>query len=103
MPIPTDHALSPSGSQGVPDLGFGRKTVLLHIDERFEKRWGLSSGAAERLRRQVKERPGLSRPITDGLGRQPGNRVSSKRILLGVLLMRADRHLWNSRLYAFAW
>ena len=43
-------------SQGVPDLGLGRKTVLQHIDERFEARWGLRSGAAESLRRS-KERP----------------------------------------------
>lgn len=66
-------------SQGVSDLGFGKRTVLRHIDERFETRWGLSPGAGEKLRCRVKERPTLSRPTTDGLVRQPGNRGSDKR------------------------
>ena len=59
-------------SQGVPDLGLGRKTVLRRIDERFEARWGLAPGAAEILRRsKERQQPAVKRPTTDGLVRQP--------------------------------
>ncbi|MHB8244284.1 MAG: zinc ribbon domain-containing protein [Acidimicrobiales bacterium] len=70
-------------SQDVLDLGLGRKTVLRHIDERFEERWGLRPGAAESLRRS-KERPAVPRPTTDGLVRQPSHRGSGKQRPVGA-------------------
>lgn len=78
------RVISRRRSQGVCDLGLGRKTVLQHIDQRFEERWGLRPGAAEKLRRRVKERPAISRPTTDGLVRQPGHRGSGKRRPVGA-------------------
>ncbi|MHB8188971.1 MAG: hypothetical protein ACYDHP_00805, partial [Ferrimicrobium sp.] len=71
-------------SQGVSDLGFGKTTVLRHIDERFETRWGLSTGAAESLRRS-KERPVVLRPTTDGLVRQPCTGGSGKRRVVDTI------------------
>ncbi|MHB1638776.1 MAG: zinc ribbon domain-containing protein, partial [Candidatus Dormibacteria bacterium] len=59
-------------SAGVADLGVGKRTVLRHIDARFEARWGLRPGAAENLRRS-KERPKRQRPTTDGLVSAPSS------------------------------
>ncbi|MHB8190624.1 MAG: hypothetical protein ACYDHP_09455, partial [Ferrimicrobium sp.] len=72
-------------SQGVSDLGFGKTTVLRHIDERFETRWGLSPGAGEKLRCRVKERLVVLRPTTDGLVRQPCTGGSGKRRVVDTI------------------
>ncbi|MHB8312126.1 MAG: zinc ribbon domain-containing protein [Candidatus Dormibacteria bacterium] len=71
-------------SAGAADLGVGRRTVLQHLDARFEARWGMRPGAAENLRR-AKERPTTPRPTTDGLVRHPGNRGRGKRRRAGAI------------------
>ncbi len=72
------RVISRRRSVGVPDLGTSRRTVLRHIDARFEARWGLALGTAETLRRS-KERPATPRPTTDGLVRQPDDRERDKQ------------------------
>jgi putative transposase len=72
-------------SQGVSDLGLGRKMVLRRIDERFEERWGLAPGAAEDLRRpKERQQPAVERPTTDGLVRQPEVWGRGKRKPTGI-------------------
>jgi putative transposase len=78
------RVISRRRSAGVPDLGTSRRTVLRHIDARFEARWGLAPGTAETLRR-LKERPATPRPTTDGLVRQPGDRGRDKRRLVDAV------------------